>query len=259
MHEPAEIVTADALSTTERQGVPTIQSKLRHNILKMPEAVDEASGIKIFGRTIKSLVFTTDLAIIKNCDADAVFAVYPFTPQQSISNAIIKASSIPVFCGCGGGTTHGVWTVSLARDVECQGAMAVVLNAPISNVNLSAVAMSVDIPVVITVVNSDTNIADRVTSGAAIVNVAGGKDNATLVRRIRENNPDVPIIATGGPTNDSVRETIAAGANAITYTPPSSADLFSQMMTQYRDEPPQPQQRDISVAQILRAVGALRQ
>ncbi len=259
MNEPAEIVTADALSTTARQGVPIIQSKLRHNILKMPEAVDEASGIKIFGRTIKSLVFTTDLAIIKNCDADAVFAVYPFTPQQSISNAIIKASSIPVFCGCGGGTTHGVRTVSLARDVECQGAMAVVLNAPISNVNLRAVAMSVDIPVVITVVNSDTDIAERVTSGAAIINVAGGKDNAALVRRIRKSNPDVPIIATGGPTNDSVRETIAAGANAITYTPPSSADLFSQMMTQYRDEPPQPQQRDISVAQILRAVGVLRQ
>jgi len=259
MNEPAEIVTADALSTTARQGVPIIQSKLRHNILKMPEAVDEASGIKIFGRTIKSLVFTTDLAIIKNCDADAVFAVYPFTPQQSISNAIIKASSIPVFCGCGGGTTHGVRTVSLARDVECQGAMAVVLNAPISNVNLRAVAMSVDIPVVITVVNSDTNVAERVTSGAAIINVAGGKDNAALVRRIRKSNPDVPIIATGGPTNDSVRETIAAGANAITYTPPSSADLFSQMMTQYRDEPPQPQQRDISVAQILRAVGVLRQ
>jgi len=259
MNEPAEIVTADALSTTERQGVPTIQSKLRHNILKMPEAIDEASGIKIFGRTIKSLVFTTDLAIIKNCDADAVFAVYPFTPQQSISDAIIKASSIPVFCGCGGGTTHGVRTVSLARDVECQGAMAAVLNAPISNVNLRAVAMSIDIPVVITVVNSDTDIAERVTSGAAIVNIAGGKDNAALVRRIREKNPDVPIIATGGPTNDSVRETIAAGANAITYTPPSSADLFSQMMTQYRDEPPQPQQRDSSVAQILRAVGVLRQ
>lgn len=259
MNEPAEIVTADALSTTQRQGVPTIQSKLRHNILKMPEAVDEASGIKIFGRTIKSLVFTTDLAIIKNCDADAVFAVYPFTPQQSISDAIIKASSIPVFCGCGGGTTHGVRTVSLARDVECQGAMAVVLNAPISNVNLRAVAMSVDIPIVITVVNSDTDIAERVASGAAIINVAGGKDNAALVRRIRKNNPDVPIIATGGPTNDSVRETIAAGANAITYTPPSSSDLFSQMMTQYRDEPSQPQQRDISVAQILRAVGVLRQ
>ena len=137
--------------------------------------------------------------------------------------------------------------------------MAVVLNAPISNVNLKAVAMSVDIPVVITVVSSETNIPERVASGAAIVNVAGGKDNAALVRRIREKNPDVPIIATGGRTNESVHDTIVAGANAITYTPPSTAELFSTMMTQYRDDSSQPQQRDYNVSQILRAVGALRQ
>lgn len=73
----------------------------------MPVEIRKASGIVIYGRRIKSLVFTTDLAIIKNCDADAVFAVYPFTPQQSISDAIIKASYIPVFCGVGGGTTQG--------------------------------------------------------------------------------------------------------------------------------------------------------
>ena len=78
---------------------PTVESQLRHNILKIPPEVYSASGIVINGRRIKSFVFTTDLAIIRNCDADAVFAVYPFTPQQAISDAIIKASYIPVFCG----------------------------------------------------------------------------------------------------------------------------------------------------------------
>ena len=78
---------------------PQVDSRLRHSILEMPVEIRKASGIVIYGRRIKSLVFTTDLAIIKNCDADAVFAVYPFTPQQSISDAIIKASYIPVFCG----------------------------------------------------------------------------------------------------------------------------------------------------------------
>ena len=87
----------------------------------MPQEVYAASGIVINGRRLKSFVFTTDLAIIRNCDADAVFAVYPFTPQQAISDAIIKASYIPVFCGVGGGTTHGVRTLNLARDVESQG------------------------------------------------------------------------------------------------------------------------------------------
>ena len=74
---------------------PTVESQLRHNILKIPPEVYSASGIVINGRRIKSFVFTTDLAIIRNCDADAVFAVYPFTPQQAISDAIIKASYIP--------------------------------------------------------------------------------------------------------------------------------------------------------------------
>jgi hypothetical protein len=113
-----------------KANMPRIQSSLRHRILNMPEATYEASGIVINGRRIKSLVFTTDLAIIRNCDADAVFAVYPFTPQQVISDAIIKASYIPVFCGVGGGVTSGRRTVMLAKDAEAQGAMGVVLNAP---------------------------------------------------------------------------------------------------------------------------------
>ncbi len=91
----------------QKKQVPFVESRLRHNILEMPKEIRQASGIVIYGRRIKSLVFTTDLAVIKNCDADAVFAVYPFTPQQSISDAIIKASYIPVFCGVGGGTTQG--------------------------------------------------------------------------------------------------------------------------------------------------------
>ncbi len=147
--------------TPVKKEAPIIQARLRHKILKMPEESWKASGIRIFGRKIRSLVYTTDLAVIKNCDADAVFAVYPFTPQQSISEAIIDAASIPVFCGIGGGTTRGVRTVTLAHDVECQGAMGVVLNSPISNVNLRAVSLAIDIPTVITVVSADTDIAAR--------------------------------------------------------------------------------------------------
>ena len=96
---------------------PSIDSRLRH-ILRMPQEIYQASGIIVNGRRLKSFVFTTDLAIIRNCDADAVFAVYPFTPQQAISDAIIKYSYVPVFCGVGGGTTRGLRTVQLARDVE---------------------------------------------------------------------------------------------------------------------------------------------
>lgn len=215
--------------------VPYIETRLRHNILKMPDSIRKASGIVIYGRRIKSIVFTTDLAIIRNCDADAVFAVYPFTPQQVISDAIIKASYIPVFCGVGGGTTKGLRTVAIAKDVESQGAIGVVLNSPISDLNLTAVSLAVDIPIIITVAKEDTDIQTRLDAGATIINVACGIDTPRVVKKIRTDFPDIPIIASGGKTEESVAETIEAGANAITYTPPSTQELFKEMMNKYRE------------------------
>lgn len=219
----------------KKKTIPNVESRLRHNVLEMPAEIRKASGIVIYGRRIKSLVFTTDLAIIKNCDADAVFAVYPFTPQQAISDAIIKASYIPVFCGVGGGTTRGLRTVSLAKDAESQGAMGVVLNAPITNMNLLAVSQAVDIPVVITVTSEQTDITKRLEAGAAILNVAAAERTPEVVRAIRQQFPEVPIIATGGNLPHTIEATIEAGANAITYTPPSTKDLFRSMMEKYRD------------------------
>jgi len=173
---------------------PTIESSLRgHGILKMPEACYSASGIIINGRRIKTFLFSTDIAIIRNCDADAVFAVYPFTPQQAISEAIIKSSYIPVFCGVGGGTTKGLRTIGLAKDVESQGAMGVIMNAPISNLNLAAVAAAVDIPIIITVTKGDTDIEARLAAGASIINVACAGETPKLVKSIRTGTRRSPL------------------------------------------------------------------
>ncbi len=218
----------------KKRSTPEVESKLRHNILNMPKDIWDASGIMIYGRRIKSLVFTTDLAIIRNCDADAVFAVYPFTPQQAISDAIIKASYIPVFCGIGGGTTRGPRTTGLAKDVESQGAMGVVLNSPTSNRDLANVARAIDIPVIVTVIDDSTDIQARIDAGASIVNVAGGSETARIVRKIREEFPHLPIIASGGGKPGSIKETIEAGANAITFTPPTAQNLFQNIMAEYR-------------------------
>ena len=219
----------------QHNSVPNIEGRLRHGILRVPEAAYEASGIVVNGRRLKSFIFTTDLAIIRNCDADAVFAVYPFTPQQAISDAIIKGAYVPVFCGVGGGTTRGLRTVGLAKDVESQGAMGVVLNSPVSDLNLAAVARSVDIPVVITVTNDKADIRRRIESGASILNLAGGKDTTAIVADIRRHFPNVPIIASGGGSEESILATIRAGANAITYTPPSTKELFRDTMAKYRE------------------------
>lgn len=55
--------------------------------------------------------------------------------------------------------------------------MGVVLNGPVSNLNLSAVAMAVDIPVIITVTKKDTDIQARLDAGATILKVTPENDN----------------------------------------------------------------------------------
>ena len=216
-------------------GVPDFESRLKHNIIRMPKEIEEASGIVINGRRIKSLIFTTDVALIHNCDADAVFAVYPFTAHRSISSSIIDMAARPVFCGVGGGTTQGMRSVYLASDAESQGAIGIVVNVPFPNSDLRRVARLVDIPVVVTVINGNkAHVGARIRNGASILNVAGGKDTAALVAKIRSDFPTIPIIASGGKTPESISETIAAGANAIIVTPPSTADMFNDLMDAYR-------------------------
>lgn len=217
--------------------IPHVKTKLRsHHIVTMPDEIYAASGIVIMGRRIKSLIFSTDIAIIRNCNADAVLAVYPFTPQQIIADAIVSTSSLPVFCGVGGGTTTGARVVMLARDAEAFGAMAVVVNAPTTNDVIAQIADIIDIPIVVTVLDENTDIDARLEAGATIFNVSAAARTPEVVRILRERYPDLPIIATGGPSQESIRETVAAGANAISFTPPTAEELFHGLMTRYRNE-----------------------
>ena len=214
--------------------IPHIESRLRHNILRMPKEIEAASGIVVYGRRIRSLIFSTDIAIIKNCDADAVFCVYPFTAQRAISSAVIKAAPMPVFCGAGGGITQGMRAVQFAMDAENQGAMGVVFNSPIPNEDLRMTADILDIPIIVTVTRPNTDIEARIQNGASILNVAGGARTPEMVASIRESFPTVPIMATGGKGGESIARTIAAGANAIVFTPPSSSELYREVMDGHR-------------------------
>ena len=224
------------MSEKVKKYVPEYRGQLRDHCIEIPRCITQASGIRIFGRRIKSLVFTTDIAIIRNINADAVIAVYPFTPQPAITHAILTGADMPVFSGVGGGITSGARVVSLAMDAEALGATGVVVNAPTSNDSIRRLKEVIDIPVVVTVARMDTDIAARLEAGADILNVSSAQNTPELVARIRRDFPKVPIIATGGPTEESIRQTIAAGANAITYTPPTCAELFKELMIRYRGE-----------------------
>ena len=217
--------------------VPEITTALKKHIVRVPEIIrKEATGMTITGKTFHSLLFTTDIAIIKNTNANAIIAVYPFTPHPTITQAIMSVADIPVLCGVGGGTTNGLRSVNVALHAEFQGALAVVLNAPTPNDTISDVKKTIDIPVILTIVSELTDISEKLDAGADILNVSGGAKTTDIVRRIRKAHPLLPIIATGGPTEESILETIRAGANAITYTPPSNGDLFKVMMEKYRND-----------------------
>ncbi|BCN29797.1 hydrolase [Anaeromicropila herbilytica] len=218
----------------ENKYIPEIEGNLRRHMIRVPRVIEQASGIRIFGKQIKSLIFTTDVAIIRNCNANAVIAVYPFTPQPIITHSIINCSDVPVFCGVGGGTTTGKRVTNLAEDAEFQGAMGVVVNAPTPNETIAYLYQKIDIPIVITVVSEKTDIGKRLENGASILNVSGGANTEHIVKKIRREYKEVPIIATGGPTEESILRTIEAGANAITYTPPSIGEIFKKMMNNYR-------------------------
>lgn len=216
--------------------IPEIKGTLRKHVVEVPSIIRECGGIKIFGKRIKSLLFTTDVAIIRNTNADAIIAVYPFTPQPIITEALVTAADVPVFCGVGGGTTYGKRVINLALDAEFKGAMGVVMNAPISNDIVKQVRDTIDIPIIVTIISEDEDIEKRIEAGATIFNVSGGKSTAKIVRNIRERYPSFPIIATGGPTLETIEETIRAGANAITYTPPTASSIMGKLMDTYRDD-----------------------
>ncbi len=213
---------------------PEIQGTLRKFMLKVPEPIKECTGIRIFGKTIRSILFSTDVSIIRNTNADAVIAVYPFTPQPVITSAIMAAAEVPVFVGVGGGLTQGQRVINLGTHAEFQGAIGVVVNSPTKNDVVERLAQEIDIPIVVTVVSELDDIGARLKAGAQILNVSAAKNTPSLVARIRQDFPDVPIMATGGPTDETVRETVLAGANAVTWTPPSSGEIFADIMAAYR-------------------------
>ncbi len=215
--------------------VPVIKSELRNKIIRVPEAIYKASGIMVLGMRIKSLLFTTDIALLKNHNANSIIAVYPFTPQLSIMQAIIHNASVPVFTGVGGGLTTGLRAVNLAMQAELSGAYGVVVNAPMKNEIIHQITEAIDIPLIATVVTPQDDFKGKIEAGAKILNVSGGKNTSELVRTIRKTvGREYPIIATGGDSDEMILETIEAGANAITYTPPTSAEMFGEIMKVYR-------------------------
>lgn len=203
--------------------------------LSTPEIIQNCRGLPLGNRTVKSILFSTDMALIENNDADAILAVYPFSPSPRIMRTLIEFSEKPVLCGVGGGKTKGRKSLEMAIIAEQAGASGVIVNIPFEDRDLEKIRKRISIPVVASVGNLDWNfIKNRINAGADIFHVAGGKLTAKIVEGISDNFPNFPIMATGGNNMQSLEESIDSGAGAIVLTPPSAKDLFRLAMKKYR-------------------------
>ena len=182
-------------------------------------------------------MFTTDIAIIRNNNAGSIIAVYPFTPQLSIIQSILDVAPVPVFVGVGGGLTTGKRSIAIALQAELLGAYGVVVNAPTALDVIEEMRDAIDIPIISTIASLKDDYRGKINAGVSVLNISGGANTAKIVKQIRsEYGKELPIIATGGPNDETILETIEAGANAITYTPPTSAEIFAEVMKKYRKE-----------------------
>ena len=87
-----------------------------------------------------------------------------------------------------------------------------------------------------TIVSDQMDIRSRIEAGADFLNMSDAAATPQILLRIRAQFPDVSILATGGSNDETVLETICAGANAITYSLPSNGELFAAIMQKYREK-----------------------
>lgn len=218
-------------------GTAIVEGRLTSPSARVPEIIAQrCGGITVKGHTLKSFAYTTDAVIIRNTNANAILAVYPFTGEPVITQALLTVAQMPLFVGVGGGTTTGPRMAELAMVAEMQGAAGVVINAPAPAETIETTMSMIDIPVIATVTEDDEVTECKIIAGAAIINVAAGARTAQVVSSIREHHPEIPILASGGGSEERILATIDAGADAITWTPPSAQQMQSQMMAKYRGE-----------------------
>ncbi len=207
----------------------------KHHHIKVPAAIQKAPGIRLGDKLVKSILFSTDAAVIAYCDADAVLAVYPFAPSAQVMEAVAHVANRPVICGVGGGLTKGKQSIEMAQFAEASGAAGVVVNQPATPELIMSLKAAVGIPVVNSIASAEIDIEERIKAGVDVFNVSAGKETAAIVAAIRKFSADIPIIATGGKTDSDIQAVIKAGASAITFTPPTPAQLLKNVMARYRE------------------------
>lgn len=212
------------------------ENSLRTFLIEMPPLIYQVEGIRVFGRTLRSFIFSTDIAVLRNTNADGALAMYPFATQPLIHRSLLQSADLPVFVGIGSVGMSDNKVMICAQDAEAAGATGIVVGPQIAPEMITRLKKQIDIPLVATVASGKEDLERRIDSGVDILNVSAAKDTPEIVRLAKSRYPYMPVIATGGPNDASILETIKAGADAISFTPPSIAEIFSKQMEIFREQ-----------------------
>lgn len=193
-------------------------------------------GIELQGKKIKTILYSTDLALIENNDADALLAVYPFTPSLRIIRTLIAFSNKPVICGIGGGMTQGNFAISIALEAQNAGAAAVIVNQPFKNEDIVKLKEHLTIPIISSISTLNFDFEERIRAGVSCFNITGGTNTQEIVDYLQKKHPNFPLISTGGKTFASLQNMVNKRINAVVLTPPTNAELFRSIMDTYRLE-----------------------
>ncbi len=203
--------------------------------LATPAFISEnCSGLPLGDWNIKSIIFSTDVALIENNDSDAVLAVYPFPPSRKIMETLILFSNKPVICGIGGGITKGKNALEMAITAEELGAAAVIVNQPFNNRDIKKIRQKISIPIISSISTMGFDFQKRIDAGVSIFHITGGKNTQAIIRYLHENFSSIPLICTAGKTIDNLNAVLEENVHAVVLTPPSNGDLFKNIMQNYR-------------------------
>lgn len=230
-------ISAENILSYSKKEIKSVEGTHRKCELPIPQAINNADGISVYGRLLKSFVFSCDPYIIRNTNADAILAVSPFTCQLPITQMLIQISERPVFVGVAGRLTYGKRSVDLACAVEAQGAQGVVVSPGCDAFTIEQIRNAIDIPLIVSVCDTDYASMEKIEAGASIVNVAAGSSTTKVLRKLKLLQEDIPVIATGGGNSKTINSTILAGADAISWTAPSLTELEKVVMAQNRIKP----------------------
>lgn len=213
----------------------SISYKLNANTFDLPNAIYDAPGLSIGSHTVQSILLSTNLSYIANLDIDAVLIVHPFDPTEAVNEAIHRFCEAPVFLGIGGGYKQKENMFHLAEKADQQKADGVVISRPTPPELVHQVSQRISTKLIYTVMYEEEDFAGLIDGGVDIFNITTGEGTAQTIRIVRENHPDIPIMANGGPFDSTIRETIASGADAIVYNPPTATEMIRSIFDEFRN------------------------